>query len=41
MNSLPMSVSVMMPYTTRMVDGGIRMPSVPPDAMEPVASVSL
>jgi hypothetical protein len=30
-----MSVSVMMPYSTKMTDGGIMMPSVPPAAISP------
>ncbi len=37
-NSAPMLVSVMMPYSTSTVDGGIRMPSVPPAAMDPALS---
>src|SRR5690606_38133721 len=41
MNSLSMSVLVMMPYSTSAIDGGMRMPSVPPAAIDPVARVSL
>ncbi len=37
MNNLPMSCSVMMPYTASTVDGGSMAPSVPPAAMTPVA----
>ena len=38
MNSLPMSCSVMMPYTASTVDGGSMAPSVPPAAITPVAN---
>ena len=37
MNSLPMSCSVMMPYTASTVEGGSMAPSVPPAAITPVA----
>src|SRR6202167_878334 len=40
MNSLPMSCSVMMPYTARTVDGGSMAPSVPPAAITPAANDS-
>ncbi len=37
-NSRPMEVSVAMPYTIIVTEGGMRMPSVPPAQMEPVAT---
>jgi hypothetical protein len=37
MNSLPISCSVMMPYTASTVEGGNMAPSVPPAAITPVA----
>ena len=40
-NNLPIFVSVMMPYITMMVDGGIMMPRVPPAAITPVDRLSL
>jgi hypothetical protein len=40
MNSLPMSCSVMMPYTARTVDGGSMAPRVPPAAITPAANDS-
>ena len=40
MNSLPMLSSVRIAYSTKPVDGGMRMPSVPPAATDPVASPS-
>ena len=39
MNMSPMDCPVMMPYSTMTVLGGMRMPSVPPAAMQPVARV--
>jgi hypothetical protein len=38
MNSFDTEVSVKVPYTIMAIDGGIRMPSVPPAANEPAAS---
>ena len=38
MNSLPMSCSVMIPYTTSTVEGGNIAPSVPPAAIVPAAT---
>ena len=35
MKSLPMSCSVMMPYTASTVEGGSMAPSVPPAAITP------
>src|SRR5215470_15893537 len=37
MNSLPISCSVMIPYTASTVEGGNMAPSVPPAAITPVA----
>ena len=39
-NSLITDSSVIKPNTIIGIDGGIRMPSVPPAAIDPVASVS-
>ena len=39
MNMSPMDCPVMMPYSTMTVLGGMRMPNVPPAAMQPVARV--
>ena len=39
MNMSPMDCPVMIPYSTMTVLGGMRMPSVPPAAMQPVARV--
>ncbi len=36
-NSRPIDVSVAMPYKMNVIDGGIRMPSVPPAQIDPVA----
>jgi len=36
-----MLCSVSRQYTTMMMEGGIRMPSVPPAAIDPAASFSL
>jgi hypothetical protein len=38
--SRPIDVSVAMPYRMNVIDGGIRMPSVPPAQMDPVATSS-
>ncbi len=40
MNSRPIDVSVAMPYRMNVTDGGMRMPSVPPAQIEPVATSS-
>ena len=40
MNRRPIEVSVAMPYTIIVIDGGIRMPSVPPAAIAPVARLA-
>ena len=40
MNSRPIDVSVAMPYRMKVTDGGMRMPSVPPAQIEPVATSS-
>ncbi len=39
-NSRPIEVSVAMPYRMNVIDGGMRMPSVPPAQIEPVATSS-
>src|SRR6516164_8952130 len=39
-NSRPIEVSVAMPYRKEVIDGGIRMPSVPPAQIDPVATSS-
>src|SRR6478735_2976900 len=36
----PIEVSVAIPYRMKVIDGGIRMPSVPPAQIEPVATSS-
>ena len=38
MNSLPTDVSVVAPYTTITMDGGIRIPSVPALQITPAAN---
>ena len=40
MNSRPIEVSVAMPYRMKVIDGGMRIPSVPPAQIEPVATSS-
>ena len=39
-NSRPIEVSVAIPYRIIVIDGGIRMPSVPPAHTEPAANPS-
>src|SRR6056300_2064688 len=39
-NSRPMDVSVAIPYTIIVIDGGMRIPRVPPAAIEPAATPS-
>ena len=39
-NSRPIEVSVAMPYRMKVIDGGIRIPSVPPAQIDPVATSS-
>ena len=40
-NNCPIDCSVSIPYTMKMVLGGMRMPIAPAEAMEPVERVSL
>ena len=39
-NKRPIEVSVAMPYRMKVIDGGIKIPSVPPAQIEPVATSS-
>jgi hypothetical protein len=39
-NRRPIEVSVAIPYRMNVMDGGIRMPSVPPAQIDPVATSS-
>src|SRR3954470_23616892 len=39
-NNRPIEVSVAIPYRMKVTDGGMRMPSVPPAHIEPVATSS-